>query len=69
MASSSLKVGTKPTIYDVADRAGVSIATVSRVLNGSNGVSAEVRARTLAAVDELHYVPRAEARDRARQPV
>lgn len=69
MVSNSRRAGTTPTIYDVAGRAGVSIATVSRVLNGSDRVSAEVRARTLAAVDELHYVPRAEARDRARKQV
>ena len=57
------------TIYEVAERAGVSIATVSRVLNGSDRVSEEARARILAAVDELGYVPKVEARTRARKQI
>ena len=57
------------TIYDVAQRAGVSIATVSRVLNmnGADRVAQETRARVMAAVDELGFVPKAEARARARK--
>ncbi|MBI3280513.1 MAG: LacI family DNA-binding transcriptional regulator [Acidobacteria bacterium] len=43
------------TIIDVAKRAGVSIATVSGVLNGSRYVSPELRERVLAAVRELDY--------------
>jgi len=43
------------TIADVARRAGVGAATVSRVLNGSPGVAAPTRARVLAAVTELGY--------------
>ncbi|NOZ70852.1 MAG: LacI family transcriptional regulator [Chloroflexi bacterium] len=46
-----------PTIYDVAERAGVGIATVSRVLNNSSRVRAETRARVLAAMEELGYEP------------
>lgn len=57
------------TIYDVAVRAGVSIATVSRVLNGSDRVSDKARARILAAVDQLGYVPKVEARTRARKQI
>lgn len=45
------------TIYDVAQRAGVSIATVSRVLSGSTPASARTRQRVLGAVEELDYVP------------
>ncbi|MCU1536029.1 MAG: transcriptional regulator, LacI family, partial [Humibacillus sp.] len=45
------------TIYTVAERAGVSIATVSRVLNGSVPASARTRQRVLRAVEELEYVP------------
>ncbi len=51
-----------PTIADVAQRAGVSIATVSRVLNGTTPVVPETAERIRAAIEELHYVPRAAAR-------
>ena len=43
------------TIRDVATRAGVSVATVSHVMNGSRSVAAETKARVLAAIAELHY--------------
>ncbi|MEM1054738.1 MAG: LacI family DNA-binding transcriptional regulator [Bacteroidota bacterium] len=46
-----------PTIRDVAKRAGVSISTVSRVLNGSASVHEEKKARVRAAADELGYRP------------
>lgn len=42
---------------DVAERAGVSLPSVSRVINNSSFVSAELRARVLAAIEELRYVP------------
>ena len=45
------------TIRDVAQRAGVSTMTVSRVLNNSGYVSVDARARVEAAVAELGYVP------------
>ena len=51
-----------PTVYDVADRARVSIATVSRVLTRPADVSASTRERVLAAVRELGYVPSGSAR-------
>src|SRR5450755_69936 len=47
----------RPTIYDVADRAGVSKSLVSLVLQGSRGVSAARRAAVLAAITELGYRP------------
>ena len=47
----------RPTIDDVAARAGVSIGTVSRVLNGLNRVSPETRRRTLQAIEDLQYQP------------
>ena len=50
------------TIYDVAGMAGVSIATVSRVLNGSAPVRQETRERVDSAVRELHFVPNSAAR-------
>lgn len=43
------------SIVDVAAYAGVSISTVSNVLNGTKSVSDELRARVLQAVDELQY--------------
>jgi len=57
----------KPTIYDVAKRAGVSIATVSRFLNTPDKVNSDTRERVLAAIDALDFIPKAEARARAMQ--
>jgi DNA-binding LacI/PurR family transcriptional regulator len=54
-----------PTIYDVAKHAGVSITTVSRMLNDPDKVNGETRERVMAAVDALGFVPKAEARARA----
>jgi LacI family transcriptional regulator len=51
-----------PTIYDVADRAGVSIATVSRVLNGHTNLRAATRQRVMDAVGDLRFVPNGAAR-------
>lgn len=53
---------TSPTISDVAERAGVSIATVSRVLNGTTPVHPEKAERVRMAIDELQFVPRTAAR-------
>lgn len=47
----------KTTIVDVATRAGVSTATVDRVLNGRPGVSAANRHRVLTAAKDLGYLP------------
>jgi LacI family transcriptional regulator, galactose operon repressor len=54
------------TLYDVADRAGVSIATVSRVLHGQEPVRETTRARVRAAIEELGYVPDGAAQSLAR---
>ena len=51
-----------PTIYDVARMAGVSIASVSRVLNGRRNPREETRERVLQAVAELGFVPDGAAR-------
>jgi LacI family transcriptional regulator len=56
-----------PTQRDVAKLAGVSTATVSRVLNGRGEVTAQVRDRVLRAIDNLQYVPHANARALALQ--
>src|SRR5207245_7189771 len=50
------------TIYDVAKLAGVSIASVSRVLNGQGTPRAETRDRVMRAVRELSFVPDGAAR-------
>src|SRR3712207_3563107 len=49
-------------IYDVSRHAGVSIATVSRVLNGSDKVAAKTRARVLSSMEALGYQPNVFAR-------
>src|SRR5512140_2008661 len=57
----------KATIYDVAKHAGVSITTVSRMLNAPDKVNRQTRERVLAAIDQFSFVPNAEARARAMQ--
>ncbi|GID25057.1 LacI family DNA-binding transcriptional regulator [Paractinoplanes brasiliensis] len=52
----------RPTLEAVARRAGVSRATVSRVVNGSTSVAASIREAVTRAVDELGYVPNQAAR-------
>ena len=47
----------RPTIRDVAERAGVSIATVSRVIRDSEKVRPETRDRVSRAVSDLQYTP------------
>lgn len=46
----------KPTVHDIASRAGVSLATVDRVLNRRPGVSARTREKVDQAVSELGFV-------------
>ena len=50
-------MGRRPTIRDVAARAGVSHQTVSRVINGREEVAPETRRRVRAAIRQLRYVP------------
>ncbi|MFE0756267.1 LacI family DNA-binding transcriptional regulator [Inquilinus sp. NPDC058860] len=50
------------TLRDVANRAGVSIGSVSAVINRTAPVSATLRLRVLAAIDELGYAPDGVAR-------
>ena len=53
---------TEATIRDVAREAQLSVASVSRALNGHNSVRPETRARIVAVADRLGYVPHAGAR-------
>ena len=50
------------TIKDVAKRAGVTIGTVSRVLNNKKWVSEDCKKKVLVAIKDLHYKPQAHAR-------
>ena len=50
------------TIRDVANRAGVSIATVSSVINNSRPVSEKTRRQVESAIRALNYVPNRAAR-------
>jgi LacI family transcriptional regulator len=56
------------TLADVAERAGVSVATASRVLNGSTrSVKADLRSRVIAAAHDLRYIPNAHAQALVRE--
>jgi LacI family transcriptional regulator len=56
-----------PTLYDVAREAGVSTATVSRVVHGQDSVSPATRRRVLAIIDALGYVPDSAAQSMGRR--
>lgn len=47
----------KVTIYDVAQRANVTIATVSRVINGKENVAQATKSKVMQAIEELNYYP------------
>lgn len=53
---------TNMTIYDISEKAGVSIATVSRVLNGSSNVSEKTKKKVLDVMNQYEYTPNAFAR-------
>lgn len=55
------------TIYDIAEQAGVSIATVSRVFSGRARVAEQTRERVFAIASDLGYEPNVSARSLARQ--
>jgi hypothetical protein len=50
-----------PTIRDIAKAAGVSIATVSRVINGIECVSDKTKSRILSVISQSHYCPNSHA--------
>lgn len=62
-----MAVSKKPTIYDVAKLAGVSITTVSRFLNNPDKVHTDTREKVVAAIDTLKFIPKVEARTLALQ--
>jgi DNA-binding LacI/PurR family transcriptional regulator len=62
MAAARARSGGRPTLAEVAARAGVGRGTASRVINGSPRVSAHTREAVEAAVAELGYVPNRAAR-------
>ncbi|WP_026575826.1 LacI family DNA-binding transcriptional regulator [Bacillus sp. UNC438CL73TsuS30] len=47
----------KPTIYDVAEKAGVSIATVSKVVNNTGHISDKTKKKVMKIMEELEYQP------------
>lgn len=55
------------TIRDIATRAGVSLGTVSRVMNNAINVDPELRERTLSVMREFHYVPLRRPRKNSRR--
>lgn len=55
--SPSKRSSGRVTVHDVADRAGVAISTVSRVVNGAPRVTEDVRLRVEAAIAELGWTP------------
>ena len=59
--------GTVVTLYDVARLAGVSTATVSRVVHGQDRVRDSTRARVLRVIDQLGYVPDGAAQSLSRR--
>ncbi len=62
-------VSKRVTIYDIAARLGVSIATVNRALTNKPRVSVETRQRVLATAEEMGFTPNALARSLSRQPI
>src|SRR5471030_253492 len=57
----------KITIVDVAKKANVSVATVSRVTSGNYPVKAETKKRVLEVIEELKYIPNMQARELTQQ--
>ena len=57
----------KITLQDVAEKANVSVATVSRVMNGNYPVKSETRETVLKVIKELNYIPNMQARELTKQ--
>ena len=54
---------------DIARHAGVSVSTVSRVLNGQGYIRQETREKVLRAIEKYHYIPNNSARNLKREAV
>jgi LacI family transcriptional regulator len=54
-ATTAVRYGSRPTMKDVAARAGVGLKTVSRVVNGEPGVTADTESRVRAAIEALGF--------------
>src|SRR5215813_3589866 len=67
MRETEREAGSVVTLYDVASRAGVSTATVSRVVHGLDRVRDSTRARVLEVIAELGYVPDSAAQSLSRR--
>lgn len=65
MTTARPRGGSRATIYQVAEAAGVSIATVSRMLSSPERVSPDTREKVQTAIDRLSYVPHGAARSLA----
>lgn len=50
------------TIYDIAEKANVSISTVSRVINGSDSVSKKTKKKIQKIIEQMNYIPNSVAR-------
>ena len=57
----------KITIQEVAKKANVSVATVSRVMNGNYPVKAETKEKVMQVINELNYIPNIQARELTKQ--
>jgi len=62
-----MEIKQRPTIYDIAEKANVSISTVSRVFNNSELVTSKTRNKVENAIRELNYIPNAIARSLVNQ--
>ncbi len=68
LGEGTMKNQNKPvTIFDVAEISGFSISTISRAINSPEKVNNDTRQKIFKVIDELEFVPKAEARARARR--
>ncbi|NOW45312.1 DNA-binding LacI/PurR family transcriptional regulator [Novosphingobium sp. SG751A] len=66
MANDQVQSGRRPRLIDVAQAAGVSVATVSRVLDDHRAITPDTKARVIAIAQEMGYPLREGAQDKAK---